>query len=942
MTVFHANSSGASKRIQRKKVPISWNEIRTRAVAFSKEWSEAIDENSDAKSYWDELFHVFGVKRKRVATFESRIKKGDGSQGFIDLLWKKVVLVEHKSKGKNLLRAHEQAKEYFPNIKDADLPRYIVVCDFANFRIHDLETGEENSFTLEELPNRIQALGFIAGYQTRKFKEQDPVNKEAALKIAELHDELKKVGYEGHELEVYLVRILFCLFADDTGIFVPRDIFSDYLNDRTVEDGSDLGGRLQELFQTLHRPVDKRYKNLDEALTQFPYVNGKLFDETLSTAPFTAKLRQVLLECCEVDWGMISPAIFGSLFQSIMNATERRELGAHYTSEKNILKAIGPLFLEDLKAEFFAIKTQRAALLRFHTKLGTLNFLDPACGCGNFLVIAYREVRLLELEVIRALYAKEMQQLDIDAIGTYVKVDVDQFHGIEIEEWPVQVARVAMWLIDHQMNVVVSKEFGNALVRVPLVKSANIRHADALRQDWNEVVPSATCSYVLGNPPFRGARRMDAAQKAGAALALAGVPGFNDLDFVSGWYVKTAQFLNPTAKAALVSTNSITQGKQVGILWSHLLATGVHINFAHRTFKWTNEAGNVAGVHCVIIGFAMFEPTAKRLFDYATPAGESHELIVSNISPYLVDADNILLGDRSKPISTGVSPMAYGSMANDGGALLLTEDEKSEILARDANAAPFIKSFYQVDEFLYNQKRFCLWLQDASAGAINRIRPIRERLEKVRETRLASNRPATKSLADTPGLFGENRQPNGRYLLIPAHTGESRRYIPMGFMEPDQICGNANLMVPDATLYEFGILHSHMHMAWVSAVCGRLESRFRYSATIVYNNYPWPEEVSDSSRARIEAAAQAVLDARLAQPQATLAELYDGLNMPANLLSAHRTLDRAVDSAYGRRAFHSDAERVSFLLVKYQALMDTIALAAPAKRARRAAASSSP
>jgi hypothetical protein len=406
-------------------VPLSWNEIRTRAVAFSKEWADAIDENSDAKSFWDDLFRVFGVPRRRVATFESRVKKGDGSQGFIDLLWKKVVLVEHKTKGKDLKRAHAQAKDYFPGLKDSELPRYIVVCDFANFKVFDLETDEIQEFSLEELPNRIQALGFIAGYQTRTFKEQDPVNKKAALKIALLHDELKAVGYDGHELEVLLVRILFCLFADDTGIFVPRDIFSEYLERRTNEDGSDLGAKLQEIFQTLNRPVEKRYKNLDEDLAQFPYVNGALFSENLQIAAFTAKLRTVLLECCEVDWGEISPAIFGSLFQSIMNEEERAILGAHYTSEKNILKAIGPLFLDDLRAEYESVKSQKAKLSAFHLKLSTLQFLDPACGCGNFLVIAYRELRLLELDVIRTLHGKQMQQLALDAIRDYVKVDVD-------------------------------------------------------------------------------------------------------------------------------------------------------------------------------------------------------------------------------------------------------------------------------------------------------------------------------------------------------------------------------------------------------------------------------------------------------------------------------------------------------------------------------------
>ena len=916
-------------------MPISWNEIRTRSIAFSKEWANAIDENSDAKSFWDDLFRVFDVSRRRVATFESRVKKGDGSQGFIDLLWKKVVLVEHKTRGKDLSRAHTQAKDYFPGLKDSELPRYIVVSDFARFKIFDLETDEEQEFTLEQLPDRIQALGFIAGYQTRTFREQDPVNKTAALQIALLHDELKAIGYEGHELEVLLVRLLFCLFADDTGIFMPRDIFQDYLIDRTAEDGSDLGGHLQELFQTLNRPTSKRYKSLDEHLTQFPYVNGELFKENLQIAAFTSKLRQLLIDCCDVDWGEISPAIFGSLFQSIMDEEERSVLGAHYTSEKNILKAIGPLFLEDLRTEFDALKTQRSKLLAFHEKLATLHFFDPACGCGNFLVIAYRELRLLELDVIRILYGKEIQQLALDAIYQYVKIDVDQFHGIEIEEWPAQIARVAMWLIDHQMNVRVSKEFGNSLVRVPLVKSADIHIGDALLMDWNDVHPAAECNFVLGNPPFRGARVMSKEQKAAATVALSGVLGLNDLDFVAGWYVKTASYLNPSAKAALVSTNSITQGKQVGILWRHLLAMGVHINFAHRTFKWKNEAGNVAGVHCVIIGFAKFVPKRKRLFDYATASGEPLEIAASNISPYLVDADNVLLEERSKPISSNVSPMSYGSMPNDDGELLMYEAEKAEMLRLDPAAGQFIREFFQVDEFLYDQKRYALWLVDAPSQEIKKIASIRERLVRCRAYRSKSTRIATKKLADTPGLFGENRQPSGEYLLVPAHTGESRKYIPMGFMSADKICGNANLMVPNASLYEFGILSSHMHMAWVASVCGRLESRYRYSARIVYNNFPWPDDISEAKRTAIELAAQEVLDRRAEQKGASLADLYDPLLTPVALLTAHQRLDKAVDTAYGRKSFSSDAERVSFLLGKYEALIAAAELAKPPKKVRK-------
>lgn len=895
-------------------MPLSWNEIRTRATAFAKDWQDATDERADAKSFWDALFEVYGVSRRRVGTFEKRVPMTGGGRGYIDLLWKKVVLVEHKSRGKNLDRAHAQATDYFPGLRDSDLPRYIVVSDFERFRVTDLETDTVTEFALKDLPERVQALGFIAGYEARTYREQDPVNVRAAQKLGDLHDELKAVGYEGHALEVLLVRLLFCLFADDSGIFVPRDIFHDYIEQRTNVDGSDLGARLHELFQTLNQPVDGRYRSLDEALQQFPYVNGELFREPIHVAPFTSKTRSVLLECCTLDWAKISPAIFGSLFQSIKDLDARRELGEHYTSEQNILKAVGPLFLDELRARFESIKKQPAKLRAFQEELARLTFLDPACGCGNFLVIAYRELRLLEIDVLRCLHGRSGLQLSLDAIRTYVKVDVDQFYGLEIEEWQAQIARVAMWLIDHQMNTLVSQDFGVALVRVPLVKSANIKECDALTTSWEDFLPSDRCNFILGNPPYRGARRMLPRQKESASVALEGVCDWMNLDLVAGWYVKTARYLSPTAKAALVSTNSITQGEQVGILWSWMLANGVSIHFAHRTFKWQNEAGENAAVHCVIIGFARHEPKVRRLFDYDSPTSEPHEISARNINPYLVDADNILLSKRQSPISPGVSEMTFGSMANDGGALLLSDSDRNSMLAEDEAARQFIRPFYQADEFLYSSNRWCLWLKEAPPSAYRHIKPIKDRLKQCETARKDSARAATRLLAAQPGLFGEIRQPATRYLLVPRHTSEARRYIPMGFMEPSAICGDANLAVANCTLYEFGVMSSLMHMAWVAAVCGRLESRFRYSVQIVYNNFPWPTETTPKQRTAVEAAAQSVLDCRTSHRGQALADLYDPRCMPSDLLATHRQLDRAVDACYSKRTFSSDADRVAFLL----------------------------
>ena len=493
-------------------MPLSWNEIRTRALTFSREWGDETSEGAEAKSFWDGFFHIFGVSRRRIASFEARVKKIDGKDGYIDLLWKGVLLVEHKSRGKNLDRAYTQALDYFPGIKESDLPRFVLVSDFARFRLIDLEAepGEpaQHQFPLEELHKNVNHFAFIAGYQTHKIKEQDPVNIKAAELMGKLHDKLRDIGYTGHDLEVYLVRLLFCLFAEDTGIF-ERQQFQDYLEDRTVEDGADLAAQLDTVFYVLNTDTTQRLDNRDEQLNAFPFVNGKLFQERLRPASFDRAMRESLLQCCSLDWSRISPAIFGSLFQSIMDKDARRNLGAHYTSEKNILKLINPLFMDDLRAEFAKVKGNKNKLFEFHKKLRSLKFLDPACGCGNFLVIAYRELRLLELDVL-LVSRKGMETYDVHSM---IALDVDQFYGIEIEEFPAQIAQVAMWLIDHQMNTLVSQEFGMYFARIPLESSANILHGNALQIDWREVVVPERLSFIMGNPPFIGKNFQTSEQK---------------------------------------------------------------------------------------------------------------------------------------------------------------------------------------------------------------------------------------------------------------------------------------------------------------------------------------------------------------------------------------------------------------------------------------------
>lgn len=901
-------------------MPLSWNEIRDRSVTFVREWEDESSEHAEAKSFWDAFFQVFGVSRRRLAAFEKHVKKADGADGFIDLFWPGMLLAEHKSRGKNLDSAYDQATDYFPGLSDKELPRYIIVSDFARFRVRNLDTGESTEFPLADLPKNLSLFGFIAGYETRQYKEQDPVNIKAAEKLAELHDALKDVGYEGHELEVYLVRILFCLFADDTGIFMPRSAFEDFIQVRTSEDGSDLAPRMNQIFQTLNTPPEKRLKNLDEQIAAFPYVNGRLFEEQLPQASFDRSMRETLLACCEMDWGAISPAIFGSLFQGIMDADARHNLGAHYTSEKNIQKVIGPLFMDDLWAEFERVKTQKGKLKAFHDKLGSLNFFDPACGCGNFLVISYRELRLLELEVIKRLRGVDQQQLSMDVVSQYVKVDVDQFHGIEIEEWPAQIAVVAMWLIDHQMNLLVGETFGQAIVRIPLVKSANVVHGNALKLDWESVVETETCSFVFGNPPFLGHHLQSVIQKSEMVECYRHTPRPGVMDFVTAWYCKAADFIRDTdIKAAFVSTNSITQGEQVGILWRELLQRApLRIHFAHRTFKWRNEAPGVAAVYCVIIGFSTDSDLPCRLFDYETVDGEAHEIPAKQINAYLVDAPWALLENRSRN-PAGMPEMKYGSKPTDGGNFFFTDEEKALFLSQEPDAEPYVKPFIGAREYFNGVPRWTLWLVGASPTDLKKLPTLMARVKEIDTFRKASKAKSTREYP-YPMLYRQVTQPLSDYVLIPRHSSENRPYIPFGFFSKDVIVGDSCFALPGASLFHYGVIQSTMHMAWVRSVCGRIKSDYRYSKDIVYNNFPWPTDATDKHKKDISTAAQGVLDARAQFPDAKLADLYDPLSMPPALVKAHAVLDRAVDSAYGKKKFKTEAERVSFLFGLFQAL----------------------
>ena len=893
---------------------LSWNEIKDRALKFSNEWADETKERAEKDTFWNDFFNVFGISRRRVATFEEPVKKLSGNQGFIDLFWKGTLLVEHKSKGRSLDKAFEQATDYFPGLKEHELPKYILVSDFENIKLFDLDEGTEHEFPVSELYKHVKLFGFIAGYQKRTFKEEDPVNIRAAELMGKLHDQLETFGYQGHPLEVYLVRLLFILFADDTSIF-EKDTFKEFLDQKTKEDGSDLGALMAQFFQVLNTPKEKRFTNLDEHLSQFPYVNGKLFEEVLPIASFNSNMRTVLLEAAGLDWGKISPAIFGSLFQSVMNPEERRNLGAHYTSEKNIFKLIKPLFLDELRAEFEKVKSSSKQLKEFHHKLSTLRFLDPACGSGNFLIITYRELRLLEIDILRELFKKGEQVLDVSSI---LWLDVDQFYGIEYDEFAAKIAEVAMWLIDHQMNMRVSEEFGQYVARLPLKKAAKIVHGNSLRIDWETVVPKTELSYIVGNPPFYGKSLQTKEQKEDMKLVFGRVQGAGVLDYVAAWYYKAAQYLVSTnIKTGFVSTNSITQGEQTGILWNELLNNyKIKIHFAHTTFNWTNEAKGKAAVHCVIVGFANYDTKEKYLFEYDDIKGEPQVRKVKNVNPYLVEANDLVILKRRKPICN-VSNISFGSMPNDGGNFLFTDEEKEEFLRIEPNAEEFIKPLISGHEFLNGKNRWCLWLLNIKPAELRALKEVQKRVEKVKELRLNSTREATQKLAAFPTLFGEIRQPKQTYVLVPLTSSENRKYIPMGFFNSNNILNNTCSAIDKCTLYEFGILQSEMHMTWVKYTCGRLKSDFRYSNEMVYNNFPWPNEVSEKNKQTVEAKAQQVLDVRANFPESSLADLYHPLTMPPSLVKAHQELDKAVDLCYRPQAFTNENARIEFLFELY-------------------------
>jgi hypothetical protein len=901
---------------------LSWNEISTRAKRFSNTYKDAGYERGETQSFYNDFFEVFGRRRRDVAVYERAVSRLNNNKGFIDLFWKGTLLVEQKSEGRNLDRALVQAEDYYLNLDENDRPRYILVSDFQNFEFLDLEKNISKKFKLKDFSKNIKLFDFIAGRKQETYTDQDPVNIKAAQTIGKLFETIKSSGFNEKDLEIFLTRIVYCLFAEDTGIFQP-DIFRSYLEEKTNIDGSDVGSKLTELFQTLNTKTEDRQLNLDEDLKIFPYINGDLFSEDMTIPSLTSDMRKKIVNCCSLDWSKVSPALFGSLFQTVLDIDEQRDEGAHYTSEKNILKTIKPLFLDFLYAKFHKLKEDRSTqkisrLKAFHDEISKLNFLDPACGCGNFLIVAYRELRILEIEIFKEIYPANQLQLDVNILSS---VTVDQFYGIELNHFAVRIAKIAMWLVDHQMNQALSDLYGVAYTRIPIHDSKKIIRENALTFDWTLLINPNECNYIFGNPPFVGSRFMTDEQKNDLLNLFKDVKGNGELDFVSCWFLKASDFIDKSnTRVAFVSTNSITQGEQVGILWNELINTKkVDIFFAHRTFKWTIDEKRVSGMHIanvlvVIIGFNKNDKVKlKKIYNYKTIVDDPEEIIVEKINPYLIPADNIFVHKLNTQIDN-YPEMKFGSMPNDGGNFLIDDDEYQELSNNQTSAQllKFVKPFVGAREFISGKKKWCIWLKDVPTNEWSASNQIVERVQEVKSIRSRSKRKATRLLANQPYLFGEIRQPSSNFILIPRVSSSRREYIPIGFFSKDSIAGDSCILIPNGTLEIFGILNSSTHMTWVKNICGRLKDDYRYSIEIVYNNFPFVK-IEEIDKSKLSELSNLILEFRKNSDQ-TLETLYDPLLMPIELRRIHEKINKVVYKIYDLPPDTTEAEIMSKLL----------------------------
>lgn len=883
---------------------------------FAEEWKNKGDEKSDTHSFWLALLrNIYGVEDpEKFIEFEKRVLIDNKS--FIDAYIPSTkVLIEQKSSNKDLnkpevqsdgstLTPYEQAKRYSDNLDYSERARWIITCNFKEFQIFDMDKAHSapTIIKLEELEKQYYVLQFIVDSKDINIQKEEEVSFKAGELVGKIYDEIVKLYIDStseesqKSLNMLCVRLVFCLYAEDAGLFGRHSMFHDYIQEFS---GDDLREALINLFKVLDTPEDKRDPYLKENLAQFPYVNGGLFaKEDIEIPRLNDSIKSLLVNEAsqDFDWSEISPTIFGAVFESTLNPETRRKGGMHYTSIENIHKVIDPLFLNELKYELDkiiaepVIKKKRNQLEEYQNKLASLKFLDPACGSGNFLTETYLSIRKLEN---RAIEEYNQGQILLGEANNPIKVSIQQFYGIEINDFAVTVAKTALWIAESQMYKETQKIITLKEDFLPLKTYTHITEGNALRIDWNDVLPNSECNYIMGNPPFVGARLMSKEQKEDVFNIFNDVKNNGNLDYVSCWYKKCSDFMkNTNIRTALVSTNSICQGEQVPILWKNLFNEGIIINFAYKTFRWDSEATLKAHVHCVIIGFSYAENKEKFIFE------ENKTIKSKNINAYLIDAPNIFIENRVKPLCD-VPKMDFGNMPNDGGYLSnYSKEDKEEICNEYPKAEKLFRRILGAEEFINNKERYCLWLKGIEPSEYNDIKPIMNAINKVRELRENSKRNATKKLAITPYLFGEIRQPETNYLLIPSTSSERRIYIPIGFIDKEAISSNANLVISDATNYNFGILTSNVHMAWTRVVCGRLKSDYRYSAKIVYNNFPWPTP-TENQKEKIEKTAQNILNVRAQYPNSSLADLYDPLTMPKDLFIAHKNNDKAVMEAYG-------------------------------------------
>ncbi len=890
-------------------------ERKRAAKAFAEYWSDRGDEKSDSQSFWMSLLRdVLGVAEpEKFILFEERVKLDHTS--FIDgHIPSTHVLIEQKKRGKNLrqpikqsdgslLTPFQQAQRYSAALPYSQRPRWIITCNFEEFLIYDMEkpTGEPESIMLKDLPKEYYRLMFLIDTEDENIKREMEVSIKAGQLVGVMYDEILKQYRDPtneeslKSLNKLIVRLVFCLYAEDSGIFGGHGKFHNYVKSFSARD---LRKALIELFKILDTKPEDRDPYEAEELLAFPYVNGGLFaDEAIEIPQLNDTVRDLILHNAseDFDWSDISPTIFGAVFESTLNPETRRSGGMHYTSIENIHKVIDPLFLDDLKEEFEKIKEIKVAKTRelrineFREKLGSLTFFDPACGSGNFLTETYISLRRLENAAIEVI---TQGQIMLD-VGDIIKVSIGQFYGIEINDFAVTVAKTALWIAESQMMKETEMIVHINLDFLPLKSYANIVEGNALRIDWNDVVPKDKLNYIMGNPPFVGHQWRNKSQAKDMEIAFYDLAKHGKLDYVCGWYNKACDYMKNThIKTAFVSTNSIIQGESVGILWSFLFKKGIEIQFAHRSFSWASESSKSATVHCVIIGMTYGKlSNPKKLYD------GDRLTWVNHINGYLVDAPDVFIQSRGKPLTKGFPEMSKGSQPTDGGYLLMSEIERKELITKYPEANEFIRPFVGSDDLIKGKKRFCLWLKNVSPSKYRHIQPIIERLKGVTESRSKSPTESVRRDADTPTLFTQIRQPETNYLAVPEVSSENRRYIPISFLTPDIIGSNKLYMVSNADKYMFGVLISNVHMAWMRTVAGRLELRYSYSPA-VYNNFPWCTPTADQ-KAKIEQTAQAILDARALYPDFSLADLYDELTMPPELRKAHQNNDRTVMQAYG-------------------------------------------